>query len=73
MEWSNLPKICLSNKLKILKDPMIKWCREKFGQVDNKICNLEAVIHKLLVVSKERDLNDMEKARLIAAENQLQS
>ena len=41
--------------------------------MDNKICNLEAVIHELQVVSEERDLNDMDKAKLIAAKNHLQS
>ena len=41
--------------------------------MDNKIGELESVIHDLERLSDVRGLNDMEKARLNAAQNHLQS
>ena len=58
-EWRNIPKIPLHNKLKILKAPLKTWRTEKFDPMDNKIAELEAVIHELVNKSDDRILNNM--------------
>ena len=55
----------LNEKLKILKGPMKSWSREHFDHLDEKINNLETAIHDLEMLSDDRMLNDMEKARLL--------
>ena len=72
-EWQNLPSVPLNEKLKILKGPMKHWSRKHFDHLDNKISNLEKAIHVLEKLSDDRMLNDMEKARLNAAQSLLQS
>ena len=71
-EWRNLPRVTLNNKLKILKGPLKAWNKEHFGDMDNKISNLETAIHDLEKLSDDRSLNDMEIARLNAAQTLLQ-
>ena len=72
-EWQNLPSVPLSDKLKILKGPMKRWSTEHFDHLDGKINNLESAVHDLEILSDSRRLNDMEKARLNAAQSCLQS
>ena len=52
---------------------MKHWSRKHFDHLDNKISNLEKAIHVLEKLSDDRMLNDMEKARLNAAQSLLQS
>ena len=61
----------LQNKLKILKAPLKTWRKENFDFMDNKISELEAVLHALERTSEERDLNAMKMARLSAANSLL--
>ena len=70
-EWQNIPNVPLHNKLKILKAPLKTWRTEKFDLMDNKISKLEAVIHDLENKSDDRILNNMESARLKAANSVL--
>ena len=72
-EWQNLPSVPLNEKLKILKGLLKLWSREHFGHLDDKINNLETAIHDLERLSDDRSLNDMEQARLYAAQSLLQS
>ena len=65
-KWRNLPNVPLHNKLKILKGPLKTWRTENFDIMDNRISELEAVIHDLESLSDDKDLNDMERARLNA-------
>ena len=67
----NLPNESLHNKLKILKGPLKTWRTENFDLMDNKISELESVVHDLENVSDNRDLNVMERARLSAANSVL--
>ena len=66
-EWRNIPNESLHNKLKSLKAPLKSWRKENFDHMDNKISELESAIHELDKITDERDLNDMERARLNAA------
>ena len=70
-EWQSLPNESLQNKLKILKAPLKAWKKENFDHIDDKISELESVIHVLEQTSDERDLNAMEKARLNVANSLL--
>ena len=70
-EWRNIPNVPLHNKLKILKVPLKTWRKENFDLMDNKISELEAVIHELENKSDVRMLNNMESARLKAANSLL--
>ena len=72
-EWQNLPAVALNDKLKILKGPMKSWCREHFDHLEEKINKLETTVHDLEILSDHRMPNDMEKARLNAAQSLLQS
>ena len=66
-EWQNIPNVSLHNKLKFLKAPLRTWRKENFDLMDNKISKLKAVIHGLERISDERELSNMERARLNAA------
>ena len=57
--------------MKILKAPLKTWKKENFDLMDDRISELEAVIHALKRKSDDRDLNDMEVARLNAANSLL--
>ena len=70
-EWHNIPNVPLHNKLKVLKAPLKTCRRENFDLMDTKIAELEAVIHDLERKSDDRILDDMERARLNAANNLL--
>ena len=61
----------LHNKLKILKAPLNTWRKEYFDIMDNKIFELESVIHSLKRLSDDRELNNMETARLNAVNSLL--
>ena len=65
-EWRSIPNESLQNKLKILKAPLKTWKKKNFDHMDDKISELEAVIHVLEKTSDDRDLNVMEMARLNA-------
>ena len=65
-EWRNIPNESLHNKLKSLKAPIKTWRKENFDLMDSKISELKSVIHDLERISDDRDLNDMEMARLKA-------
>lgn len=68
-EWSNLPNVSLSKKLKVLKYPLREWSKRHFAHLDTKISELESVVHELERVSDNRCLSTVEKARLYAAQN----
>ena len=72
-EWRNLPNESLHNKLKILKGPgpLKTWRTENFDIMDNKISELESAVHDLKNLSDNRDLNNMERAKLFAANSVL--
>ncbi|XP_057528953.1 uncharacterized protein LOC130807666 [Amaranthus tricolor] len=70
-EWQNIPNESLQNKLKSLKAPLKTWRKEHFDLMDNRIADLESVIHGLESTSDVRNLNDMEMARLKATNNLL--
>ena len=72
-EWHNLPPVALNDKLRILKGPLKSWSRDHFGHLDEKINKLEETIHDLDRQSDSRTLNDVEIARLNAAQSLLQS
>ena len=57
--------------MKILKTPLKYWRREHFDSMDNKIVDLEVVIHDLEKKGEERTLDVLEMARLKAANNTL--
>ena len=66
-EWRNIPNESLHNKLKSLKAPLKTWRKENFDLMDDNIFELEYAIHDLDSLTDDRDLNDMERARLNAA------
>ena len=66
-EWRNIPNVPLHSKMKTLKTSLKAWRLENFDHIDNKINDFEAVIHDLERKSDSRSLDDMEKARLSAA------
>ena len=70
-EWRNIPNMPLHNKLKAIKSPIKAWRSANFDQMDNKIADFEAVIHDLEQKSDHRMLDNMEKARLNAANSSL--
>ena len=70
-EWRKCPSLSLQHKLKFLKARLKEWKRDNFDSMDNKIHNLEAVVHGLERTSDIRALDNMEVARLNAASNTL--
>ena len=70
-EWRKTPNVSLHTKLKIIKNPLKSWRKEVFDHMDNKIDNLEMVIHDLERKSESRMLDNMEMARLNAANSML--
>ena len=70
-EWHRAPNVPLHTKLKTLKAPLRTWRRENFDHIDNKIADLETVIHDLEGKSDRRRLDNMEVARLNAANSVL--
>ena len=70
-EWRNIPQVPLHTKLKLIKTPLKTWRRQHFDDMDNKIANLEKVIHDLEIKGETRMLDNMEIARLNAANNML--
>ena len=70
-EWCNAPNVSLHTKFKILKNPLRAWRRENFDLMDNKITQLEMVIHDLERKGEQRQLDNMEMARLNAANSVL--
>lgn len=73
LEWNNLAPLSLGNKLKALKAPLRSWSKKTFGVMESNICKLEEVIHELQKVGEQRQLDDVELARLRAAQHLLQS
>ena len=71
MNGETSPNVSLQNKLKILKAPLKTWRKEHFDHLDDKIAELETVIHALESTSDVRVLSDMETARLNAANSLL--
>ena len=71
-EWRKIPNVSLHTKLKILKALLRSWRRENFDHMSRKIEDLESVIHELDRTSDQRMLNNMEIARLNAANSTLQ-
>ena len=53
--------------MKMLKAPIKSWKKLHFDILDNKISELESTIHSLERISDDRALNQMEMARLNAA------
>ena len=72
-EWQNLPPVALNDKLRILKGPLRSWSRDHFDLLDEKINKLETTIHDLDKLSDSRTLNNVEIAKLNAAQSLLQS
>ena len=70
-EWHRIPNVPLHTKLKILKTPLRTWRRENFDHMDNKIADLETVIHDLERKSDGTRLDNLEVARLNAANSVL--
>ena len=70
-EWRNIPNVALHTKLKMMKAPLRTWRRENFDHMDNKINELELVIHELERKSETGMLDNMEMARLSAANSLL--
>ena len=70
-ELRNIPNVSLHNKLKLLKAPLRTWRKENFDSMDNKIAELESDIHELKSRCDDRDLNEMERARLNVANSLL--
>ena len=70
-EWRNIPNVPLHTKLKVLKAPLRTWRKENFDHMDNKIAELELVIHELERKSETGMLDNMEMARLNAANSLL--
>ena len=70
-EWRNIPNVPIHTKLKMMKAPLRTWRRENFDHMDNKINELELVIHDLEMKSEREMLDNMEKARLSAANSLL--
>ena len=70
-EWRNIPDVPLHSKMKILKTPLKSWRRDHFDSMDNKIAELETVIHDLERKGEERVLDLLEMARLKAANSTL--
>ena len=72
-EWNNIPEIPLHSKLKLLKAPLRTWRRQNFDQMENKISDLEKVVHELEKKGETSALDNMETSRLKAADIMLQS
>ena len=70
-EWRNAPNVSLHTKLKILKTPLRNWRRENFDHMENTIADLEQVIHELETKGERTQLDNMEMARLNAANSAL--
>ena len=70
-EWRNIPQVPLHTKKKLLKAPLRSWRRQNFDQMENKISDLEMVIHELETKGEGGMLDNMEMARLNAANNML--
>ena len=70
-EWRNIPNVPIHTKLKMMKAPLRTWRRENFDHMDNKINELELVIHDLEMKSEREMVDNMEKARLSAANSLL--
>lgn len=66
-EWINLPDVSPYNKFKVFKGPLRDWSKSHYAQLDNRIIELESVIHDLEKLSDCRNLTVVEKARLSAA------
>ena len=66
-EWINIPQESLHNKLKALKAPLKVWRKKHFDHMENSILKLEAAIHDLDRIADYRDLNEVERARMNAA------
>ena len=72
-EWNNIPDAPLHTKLKMMKAPIRTWRRQKFDHMENRITDLEKVAHDLERKGETTILNNMERARLNAANNMLQT
>lgn len=72
-EWMNLRDIPFHAKLRRLKDPIRKWNKQVFGNLDSRIKELEMEIQKLDILREEKELDVVEIARRIALKSQLWS
>ena len=72
-EWHNIPDVPLHTKLKLMKTPFKTWRRQNFDHMDNRIADLEKVAHDLERKGERCILDNMETARLNAANNMLHS
>ena len=70
-EWRNIPDVSLHTKLKLIKAPLKTWRRQNFDHMDNKIADLEMVIHELERKGERRMLDNIDMARLNATNNML--
>ena len=70
-EWRNAPNVSLHTKLKILKPSLRSWRKKNFDHMENKIADLEQVIHNIERKGEYTQLDNMEIARLNAANSLL--
>ena len=66
-EWQNIPDVPLHMKLRLMKAPLRTWRRENFDHMDNRIADLEKVTHELERNGERSTLDNMDIARLNAA------
>lgn len=70
-EWKGFVNLPLYAKLKKVNDPIKKWNKETFGDIDRKIEKLEGEIKLLDNLSDRQQLSEVEVARKKALTSQL--
>lgn len=72
-EWNNLPNLSLYNKLKAFKGPLKSWSKDRYGLMDNNINKMEIEVHNLQKIGEQRNLDDVECARLRATQSHVKA
>ena len=72
-EWHNIPDAPLHSKFKLMKAPLRTWRRQNFDHMENRISNLEKEVHDLERKGESGTLDNLETARLKAADTMLHS
>lgn len=70
-EWKTLANMPLYSKLKSLKNPIKKWNKEVFGDIDRKVELLEHEIKVLDQLNEQQQMSEINLARFKALTAQL--
>lgn len=72
-EWQKLQGQPVHAKFKLLKQSIMKQNSEKFGNIDKKVVSSKKEIDKLDLIGEYRIHNQVEKARMITLQAELQA